>query len=171
MIWILLNNFIRFIVLAFIQIFLLKNIGYYNLATPFLYILFIMLLPFETPNILLFLLSFLLGITIDTFYDTLGVNAAACCVLAFVRITFINLTVQRQGLETEPEPKLGIMGFRWFFFYALILTLFHHLTLFLLETFSFSDIRYTLIRVLLSSLSTILLLLLSEFIFFRKKER
>jgi len=171
MIRILINNLIRFVVLAFIQIFLLKNVGYYNLATPFLYILFILLLPFETPNFLLFVLSFLMGLTIDTFYDTLGVNAAASCVLAFVRIIFINLTVQRQGLETEPEPKLGIMGFRWFFFYTLILTLFHHLTLFLLEIFSFSDIRYTLIRVLLSSIFTILLILLSEFIFFRKKER
>ncbi|WP_207535519.1 rod shape-determining protein MreD [Desertivirga arenae] len=171
MIRIIINNLIRFVVLVFIQVFLLKNIGYYNLATPFLYILFVLLLPFETPNILLFVLSFLLGLTIDTFYDTLGINAAATCVLAFVRIIFINLTVQRQGLETEPEPKLGIMGFRWFFFYTLILTLFHHLTLFLLETFTFSDIKYTLIRVVLSSIFTIVLVLLSEFIFFRKKER
>lgn len=171
MIRIIISNLIRFVVLVFIQVFLLKNIGYYNLATPFLYILFILLLPFETPNFLLFVLSFLLGLSVDAFYDTLGVNAAASSVLALVRIIFINLTVQRQGLETEPEPKLGIMGFRWFFFYATILTLFHHLTLFLLETFSFSDIKYTLIRVILSSLFTVFLILLSEFIFFRKKER
>jgi hypothetical protein len=171
MIRIILTNIIRFIILAFIQVFLLKNIGYYNLATPFLYILFILLLPFETPSILLFILSFFLGLTIDTFYDTLGINAAACTVLAFVRVIFINLTVQRQGLETEPEPKLGIMGFRWFFFYAFFLTIFHHTTLFLLETFSFSDFKYTLIRIVLSSLFTVFLILLSEFIFFKKKER
>jgi len=171
MIRIIISNLIRFAALVFIQVFLLKNIGYYNLATPFLYILFILLLPFETPNGLVFILSFFLGLSIDAFYDTPGVNAAACSVLALVRIIFINLTVQRQGLETEPEPKLGIMGFRWFFFYSAILTLFHHLTMFLLETFSFSDIRYTLIRTALSSLFTVSLILLSEFIFFRKKER
>ncbi|WP_256012973.1 rod shape-determining protein MreD [Desertivirga xinjiangensis] len=171
MIRILISNLIRFAVLVFIQVFLLKNIGYYNLATPFLYILFILLLPFETPNFLLFILSFFLGLTVDAFYDTLGINAAACSVLALVRIIFINLTVQRQGLETEPEPKLGIMGFRWFFFYATILTVFHHLTIFFLETFSFSDIKYTLIRIVLSSVFTVFLILLSEFIFFRKKER
>ena len=104
MIRIIISNLIRFAALVFIQVFLLKNIGYYNLATPFLYILFILLLPFETPNGLVFILSFFLGLTIDAFYDTLGVNAAACSVLALVRIIFINLTVQRQGLETEPEP-------------------------------------------------------------------
>ena len=171
MIRILISNLVRFILLVLIQAFLLKNIGYYNLSTPFLYILFILLLPFETPTWLLFPLAFLMGITIDSFYNTLGINAAACTVLALVRVLFINLTVQRQGMETEPEPKLGIMGFRWFFFYALILTVFHHLTLYLLESFSFSDIKYTLIRVILSSVFTVFLILISEFIFFRKNER
>lgn len=164
-------NLIRFIVLIIIQVFLLKNIGYYNLATPFLYILFILLLPFDIPNGLLFILSFILGLTVDAFYDTLGLNAAACTVVALVRILFITVTVQREGFENEPEPRLGIMGFRWFFFYAFLLTLFHHLTLFLLEAFSISDLNYTLVRVGLSSSLTLLLILVSEFIFFRKKER
>lgn len=164
-------NLIRFIVLIFIQAFLLKNIGYYNLATPFLYILFILLLPFETPNWLLFLLAFLTGLTVDAFYDTVGLNAAACSVLALVRIIFINITVQRQGFENEPEPRLGIMGFRWFFFYTVILTIFHHLTLIFLEAYSLSELRYILIRFLLCSLFTVFLILVSEFIFFRKRER
>jgi rod shape-determining protein MreD len=171
MIRIITSNFLRFIFLVFIQVFLLKNIGYYNLSEPFLYILFILLLPFETPNWLVFILAFVMGITIDTFYDTLGVNAAACTVLAFVRIIFIQLTVQRLSFEIEPEPKLGIMGFRWFFFYASILTSVHHTTLFLIEDFSLTDIQYTLLRIALSSLFTIFLMLVAEFIFYRKKER
>lgn len=145
--------------------------GYYNLATPFLYILFLLLLPFDIPNWLLFMLSFFLGLTVDAFYDTLGVNAAACTVLALVRIFFITVTVQRQGFENEPEPRLGIMGFRWFFFYAIVLTLFHHITLFLLESFSLNDLKYTFLRIASSSVITLLLILVSEFIFFRKKER
>src|SRR5476649_733601 len=82
-------NALRFVVLVFIQVFLLKNIALYNLATPYFYILFILLLPFETPNVLLFILAFLMGLTIDAFYDTPGLHAAACSLLAFVRILFI----------------------------------------------------------------------------------
>ena len=166
-----LTNVLRFAVLIFIQAFLLKNIGYYNLAVPFLYILFILLLPFVISNFLLFLLSFLTGLTVDIFYDTPGINAAACTVLALVRVLFISITVQRQGFENEPEPRLGIMGFRWFFFYSVLLTLFHHITLFLLETFSFSSLNYTLVRVVLSTVLTVFLILVAEFIFFRKRER
>lgn len=165
------TNLIRFVVLVLLQALFLKNIGYYNLATPYVYILFILLLPFEIPNFLLFLLSFILGLTIDVFYDTLGLNAAACTMLAFVRILFISVTVQKEGFDNEPEPRLGLMGFRWFILYATILTFFHHLILFSLEVFRFSDIPFILLRVLLSSLFTIFLILVAEFIFFRKKVR
>ena len=164
-------NGIRFILLLAIQVFLLKNIGYYNLSIPNLYILFILLLPFGIPNGLLFFLAFVTGITVDVFYDTLGLNAAACTVLAFVRIIFIRLTVQRDGFDNEPEPSLGVMGFRWFIFYAIILTFFHHLILFTFETFRFSELGYTLIRVISSTLFTVFLMLVTEFVFFRKKVR
>jgi rod shape-determining protein MreD len=110
------------VVLVLLQVFLLKNITLYNLSTPYLYILFILLLPFETPKYAAFCASFILGLTIDAFYDTPGLHAAACVLLALVRILFISITVQKDGFDNEPEPTLSIMGFRWFFTYALVLT-------------------------------------------------
>src|SRR3982750_4977094 len=95
-------NLIRFVSLVFIQVFLLKNITLYNLSTPYLYILFILLLPFETPNVVLFILAFILGLTIDAFYDTPGLHAAACTLLALVRVLFISITVQKDGFDNEP---------------------------------------------------------------------
>jgi hypothetical protein len=159
------------VVLVFIQVFLLKNIALYNLAIPYLYILFILLLPFETPNLLLFALAFLMGLTIDAFYDTPGLNAAACVVMALVRTIFINITVQKEGFDNEPEPTLSIMGFRWFFTYVLTLTLIHHFFLFITEAFKVSEFQYTIGRFLLSSAFTVSLILISGLLFFRKKER
>ncbi|WP_295795588.1 rod shape-determining protein MreD [Mucilaginibacter sp.] len=164
-------NIIRFLVLVFIQVFLLKNINLYNFSTPYFYVLFILLLPFETPNILLFALAFILGLTIDAFYDTPGLHAAACVILAFVRIIFISVTVQKDGFDNEPEPTLGIMGLRWFITYASVLTLVHHFFLFNLEAFSLSQLEFTISRVLLSSLFTVFLMLISGLLFFKRKER
>jgi rod shape-determining protein MreD len=164
-------NLIRFVVLIFVQVFLLKNITLYNLSIPYLYILFILLLPFEIPNVLLFLLAFLTGLIIDSFYDTPGLHAAACVLLAFVRVLFISITVQKDGFDNDPEPTLSIMGFRWFFTYASILTLFHHFFLFNLEVFQLSEIQYTLSRFLLSSIFTVFLMLVTGLLFFRRKER
>jgi len=164
-------NVLRFFVLVFIQVFLLKNITLYNFSTPYLYILFILLLPFETPNLLLFALAFILGLTIDAFYDTPGLHTAACVLLAFVRILFISITVQKDGFDNEPEPTLSMMGFRWFLTYAVVLTLIHHFFLFNLEVFRFSEIQYTITRVVLSSLFTVFLMLISGLLFYRIKER
>ena len=165
------NNTIRFILLLATQVFLLKNTGYYNLSVPYLYVLFILLLPFNIPNGLLFLLAFISGITVDVFYDTLGLHALACSVMAFVRIVYISITVQRDGFDNEPEPRLGIMGFRWFVFYAVILAFFHHLVLFTFEAFRISEFGFTIIRVLLSALLSTILILVAEFVFYRKKVR
>jgi rod shape-determining protein MreD len=164
-------NLIRFIALVFLQVFLLKNLTLYNLSTPYIYILFILLLPFETPNILLFTFAFVLGLIIDSFYDTPGLHAASCVLLAFARILFISITVQKEGFDNEPEPTLSVMGLRWFFTYALILTLLHHFFLFNLEVFRFSEIQYTLSRFIFSSMFTVFLMVISGFLFFRKKER
>ncbi len=164
-------NFLRFFLLIFIQVFLLKNITLYNLSTPYIYILFILLLPFEISNLALFILSFLLGITIDAFYDTPGLHAAACVLLALVRILFISVTVQKEGFDNEPEPTLSIMGVRWFFTYALILTFTHHFFLFSLEAFNFAELKYSVGRVIFSSMFTMFLILVSGLLFYRSKER
>lgn len=164
-------NTLRFILLLATQVFLLKNIGYYNLSVPYLYILFILLLPFNIPNGLLFLLAFISGLTVDVFYDTLGLHALACSVMAFVRIVYISITVHRDGFDNEPEPRLGIMGFRWFVFYAVILAFFHHLILFTFEAFRISEFGFTIIRVLLSALLSTILILVTEFVFYRTKVR
>ncbi|MFD2864857.1 rod shape-determining protein MreD [Mucilaginibacter antarcticus] len=164
-------NLIRFIALLFIQVFLLKNISLYNLSTPYLYILFVLLLPFETPNLVLFILAFITGLTVDAFYDTPGLHTSATVLLAFVRILFISITVQKDGFDNEPEPTLSLMGFRWFFTYALVLTFFHHLFLFNMEVFRFNELSYTLSRVALSTLFTIFLILISGLLFFKRKER
>lgn len=164
-------NLVRFFFLIFLQVFLLKNVTMYNLSTPYLYILFILLLPFETPNVVLFILAFITGITIDAFYDTPGLHAASCVLLAFVRILFISITVQKEGFDNEPEPTLSIMGLRWFLTYAIVLTLSHHFFLFNLEAFNISQLQYTLGRVILSSLFTVFLMVISGLLFYRRKER
>lgn len=164
-------NLIRFIVLLLVQVFLLKNITLYSLSIPYVYILFILLLPFEIPNILLFALAFLTGLVVDAFYDTPGLHASACVLLAFVRILFISITVQKEGFDNDPEPTLSVMGFRWFFTYASILTLFHHFFLFNLEVFDLGEIRYTFMRFILSSIFTVFLMLITGLLFFRRKER
>lgn len=161
-------NILRWVILLFVQIFLLRNLNFYNLSTPFIYVLFLLALPFGIPNLVLFILAFVTGLTLDSFYDTLGVHTSACVVLAFVRILFISVSVNREAFD-EPEPSLGNMGFKWFSIYATLCIFFHHLVLFFLEAFKFTELLYTLARCLTSFLFSLIAILLVEFIFYNRK--
>ncbi|MFI5450678.1 rod shape-determining protein MreD [Pedobacter sp. UC225_61] len=161
-------NIFRWFVLLFVQVFLLRNLSFYNLSTPFIYVLFILVLPFGIPNLLLFIIAFGTGLTLDSFYDTLGVHTTACVALAFVRILFISVSVNRDAFD-EPEPSLGNMGFKWFSIYAILCIFVHHFVVFFLEAFKLSEFSYTLGRCVLSVIFTLFLVLLVEFIFHNRK--
>jgi hypothetical protein len=161
-------NVFRWLVLLFVQIFLLRNMAFYNLATPFIYVLFLLVLPFGIPNLLLYIIALLTGLTLDAFYDTLGVHTSACIALAFVRILFISISLNRESID-EPEPSLGNMGFKWFSLYAVLCIFVHHLILFFLEAFKLTELGYTLGRTVLSVIFTLFTVLLVEFIFHNRK--
>ncbi|MET3112534.1 hypothetical protein AAKU52_000245 [Pedobacter sp. CG_S7] len=163
-------NILRWFILLFIQIILLRNLSFYDLATPFIYVLFLLLLPFGIPNILLYLIAFGTGLTLDAFYDTLGVHASACVTLVFVRIQFISISVNRDGFD-EPEPGLGNMGFKWFSLYSLLCIFSHHLVVFVLEAFKISELSYTLMRCLMGGIFTFFIIILIEFLFYNKRLR
>ncbi len=166
-----LYNTLRFVLLVGMQVFLFKNIGYYNLATPFPYILFLLLLPIGMSNLALFTVAFLTGLTVDAFYDTLGVHAAASVALAWVRTIFLGITLEADNHEKYATPMLGEVSFRWFFPYLWVTALAHHTVLFVLETFSFSHLHYTLLSIAISCIFTILIILLFSLVFYRKKRR
>ncbi|PUV21236.1 MULTISPECIES: rod shape-determining protein MreD [Sphingobacterium] len=168
---ILIFNIIRFIVLIGMQVFLFQNIGYYNLVAAFPYILFIFLLPTGTPNFLVYLIAFLTGLTVDSFYDTLGVNTAACVALAAFRIFFMKITLEVEERDSFLTPMLGLMNVRWFFSYIFFGTLIHHTFLYLLESFSFQHIQYTLLSIVLSCIFTVIIMLLFSILFYKKKDR
>jgi len=164
-------NFVRFVLLILLQVFLFKNIGYYNLASPFPYILIIFLLPIGLPNLLLYMLAFLTGFCVDLFYDSLGVHAAACVALAWYRTFFHNITLEVDMKDSYLTPNLGEMGFKWFLSYIFFGTLVHHTILYLLEVFSFYQFQYTLLSIGLSCIFTLIIILLSGILFFKKKTR
>lgn len=163
----LINTF-RFVTLILLQVFLLKNISYYNMVSPFPYILFILLLPIRISNFLLFTLSVLCGLSVDVFYNTLGLHSAACVAMAWTRSTFMNITLQYEDYEAMTTPKMGTMPTQWFLIYAFVLTFIHHLVLFTLEIFSLSNFLITLSSTFFSCIFTLSIILLFEFVFYKK---
>jgi len=164
------DNIIRFVFLIFFQVLILNNINLGGYINPFFYIYFILLLPFSTPRWALLGLAFLLGLGIDIFTNTPGLNAAACIAMAFARPFVINLISTSTESLVGINPTIKNQGIKWFFYYALILILVHHLILFYLEIFRFNEFFQTMFKALISSAMTLLLVLITEYLFFQSSK-
>lgn len=158
---------IMFVVLVLLQALILNNIQVSGLINPYVYILFVLLLPFTIPGYFLLGLSFLLGISIDIFSNTPGIHAGATVLLGFLRPSIAQLVSSREIIEKGNTPNLTQLGFASFLKYVVISVLIHHLFLFFAETFSFSYFFETLLRWMLSSIFSILIILASQFIIFK----
>ena len=162
------KNIIRFIILILLQVTVFNNIQLSGFINPYLYILFILLLPFETPPWLLLVLSFFMGLSIDIFSNTIGIHASACVFMAFLRPFVLNYISVRDNYESNIEQSLYVYGFSWFLKYSLILILVHHSFLFIVEVSSFNNFGDTLTRILFISLFTLVLVITSQFIISKK---
>src|ERR1051326_4039262 len=120
------RNSLRFLFLVLFQVLILNHIQLSGYLNPFLYVLFILMLPFQTPDWLVLILSFLIGISIDMFSDTGGMHAAAAVFMGFIRKPILKIISPREGHDANMQPTVQQFGFNWFFSYAGILILLHH---------------------------------------------
>ncbi len=160
----------RFILLILVQVLLLSNIHFLGYLNPYIYLLFILTLPFETPRGVLLITAFALGLSVDIFSNSLGIHAGATVFAAYFRPNIISLITSRKEYEPGLEPSIADLGFQWFFTYTFILTFLHHLFLFLLEAFTFSGFFRTLAHSFNNALFTVLIIVLAQYIFYRKKK-
>ncbi|MBO7286820.1 MAG: rod shape-determining protein MreD [Bacteroidales bacterium] len=164
-------NSLRFIGLLFLQVLVIDNIRLGLYIHPHIYVLFIFLLPFNIPNWQLLFAGFFMGLAVDLFNGTPGLNAAACVFMAFIRPLVINGMMRRNDINENDEPSLNTMGTSRFIVYSLLLLLAHNLILFMLEAFSFKLIGVVFLQTLLSVFSSLLLIFIILLLFKKTKKK
>lgn len=145
---------------------MLNKVHILGYATPFLYIYLILKFESDTPRNTLMLWAFALGLLVDIFSDTPGMNAAATVWLAFVRPVVLQLFVPRDTVEAF-VPSMRALGIVPFLKYLVVCTLIHHIALLCIESFSFAHLGILLLRIAASTLLSVACILALEGI--RKK--
>ncbi len=156
-------------VLVLAQLLIFNNIEFSGYINPYIYVLFVLLLPFTVPSFILLMSSFTLGLVIDLFLGTPGVHSSATLLMAFSRPFVMSLYSPREGYQSGTYPRLAQFGLEWFVKYTVTLVLLHHFVLFYLEVFTFHHFFSTFLRALLSSILTSLLIIFSQYFIFREK--
>jgi hypothetical protein len=135
------QNIIRFVLLMMVQIFVLNNIQLSGYINPYIYILFILSLPYRTPQWLTLILAFVTGLMV-----------------AFTRNGIINLITDFEKDE-NPTPSFYTFGIGVYIRYIVLLVFIHHTALFFLEAFSLAHFGIVIKKIFFSSVVSILLIL------------
>ncbi len=165
------QHIIRFFVLVVVQIYVLNNILFLNIINPYIYIYFILLLPFETPNFILIILSFILGFTVDLFTGSYAIHAFATTFIGYIRPFVLKLYSPFDGYDKNTKPTIEFYDIYWWLKYAFTITFIHHSILFLLETFHLHNLFHTTVKALISTILTVILITLLQHFFHKSKSK
>lgn len=150
-----------FLGLVFLQVLVLNQMHIEGYATPFFYIYFILKIKSKVDRNTLMLWAFVLGLTIDIFGNTPGQNAAAATCLAFFRTPLMRLVTLRD-MDEAFRPSIKTLGFASFFRYSLLTCSLFCTVRLLIDAFSFLDVTVLIMKIITSTLSTLLCVLCAE---------
>lgn len=163
------TTIIRFFIFIILQVFLFNNIQFYGFLNPYPYILFIILYPLNSNKHLFLLSSFLIGLSLDMFFNSGGIHALASTFLAYLRPTLMRFSF---GISYEYQTiKVGdkISSERISLLLASIII--HHTILFTFEYFRF-DLFLTIIsKIFLTSIISFLFCILIIYLLKPSKNR
>ena len=158
---------LQFILLLFVQAFLLSNINFFGFINPTLYLLFFLMYRFNGDRTMLIILGFLMGLLLDLLTQGSGGHT-----IASLTITYLRPYIIRFSFGVNYDVPMGmirgsLVNQRVAYFLQMILI--HHLLLFVVIYFSFDNILTIIKNTFLSAFFTFILVYFSLGLFKERK--
>ena len=154
---------LQFLLLGFIlvlaQVVVFNHICLFNVAVPMVFFYLIIRLPITLSINWVLTIGFFLGLIVDIFSDTYGMNALACTIEAMLRRPILRLYVPREEDLTRPEPSMYSLGTSAYLKYLLTMTLLYCTLIFLIEAFTFFNPIQLGLRFVTSTMLSMVLML------------
>jgi hypothetical protein len=154
----LLNYILLFIVLVLSQAVIFNNLALFGCAMPFVFIYLIISLPVTLSTNWSLTAGFVVGLLVDIFSNTYGINAMACTFLSFVRKPVFHLYVSRDEDLAGQRPTMRTMGSGTYMKYALTMILLYCIFALTIEAFTFFNFLRLLLRIVTSTLYTFIII-------------
>ncbi len=157
-----------FVVYLLFQVLFFNHIILFKIATPHIFILFVIFLPLDMSRILEFFVAFLAGLSLDLLSDGSVIGLYAFTLLLVVGLRHRVFQITSSGAyRGVGEANFKNQSFLGMALYILPLIFLHHLVYYFLEVFSFTHFFYTLVKILLSTVYTFLISFAIAVIFYK----
>ncbi len=159
------------VIMVLLQVFCSK-ILLFNVAMPIIFIYVIMRLPINMSTNWVLTISFVLGLVVDIFSNTQGMNALSCTIMGALRHPAFNAFQAREDDMSNPLPSIHSLGFETYAKYATTLTVLYCFLIFTIQAFTLRNFSLTLIRIGASSLLSVVFILgIDSFVSTRREKR
>jgi len=158
----LLRHFWFAMLLTALQVVVFRNMSLWGVGYCYVYVGALLLLPIDIGALPLMFLGFCLGLMNDMFYNTPGMHASLCVLVAFLRTTSLKVLTPAGGYEGEFEVSLAYRGIRWYLLYLVPLLMIHHLGVFLLEYATLTKFHLALVKATISTALTLTFITLTQ---------
>ncbi len=160
-----------FILLVLLQDFVIERLPLGTYVSPEIYLLFILMLPFNSSTMSTLFWAFAMGLSIDVLsMGVLGLHTSALLVLALVRQRLLKLVSSKEQMESNAYPSSRLIGFQPYLIYVVISVLLYTTLLLCLDNFSFNNIGHLFLRILFSSLVTTVFIVAMQYAFTGKQK-
>ena len=155
------TDILQMMFLVALQIFVLNRIRLFGEYTPVLYPVFVMFYPFFRNRFQFLILSFLIGLAVDAFLGTWGINAFATTAIAYFRTLIF-----RSSTDTTTD-FFSFDSLQWpqFLLFILSSIFFHQLLVQYIEFFKFSRFFEIFLNVVISSSISFVFIVIYALIF------
>ena len=164
------SHIIRLVLYILLQVLIFKQLAFFDVAFNFIYVIGLLLLPIEIGHLLLIGVGFMVGLSVDLFYNTQGIQASACVLIMFLRPYYFKRTTGGSYEAGTPLTVRG-MGLTWFLVFCFPMILIHHLMVFFAESGSWSLFFFTFSKALFSGIFTFIVALILQYLLTKPSRR
>ena len=163
--------FIWAILLILAQVLVFNRICLFGVAVPFVFLYILIKLPITLSREWMFTIGFAVGMIIDIFSDTRGINALSATILMAFRRPILRLYVSRDDELSDPYPGIESLGMFAFLKYSLTFTFVYCTLAFLIESFSVLDPLRLVLKIVSSTVLSTMLIIGIDSLTMRKSEK
>lgn len=156
-----LTDFLFIGIFVVVQVFLLNRLVIFDKYTPVLFPVYVMFYPFNRDEYHFLGTSFLLGLGVDIFLGTWGINALATTFIAFIRTLLFRTSTE----SSSDFFSFEIMPWSQFLGFILLNVLVHQFLVQSIEYFKLSRILELLIDIVATTIYSYIFILFYVLIF------
>lgn len=145
------------LVVLFVQVFVLNNLSISPLVAPMVYVVLILMMPIESSQWKMLGVGLLLGVVMDITMGTAGLNTLVTLPIAFFRRPLLFSLAGLSSISKEEGiPSIKRLGVRFHRYFAVMIVL-HSLLFYFAEWLSFDNFGILLLRIICSTICSLLL--------------